>query len=187
MSINLVQLSKTMAFALRHHPEQFGLYLDDEGWVPVEELLTALRQRRHKWQNVSADDFATVIAQSDKKRYEMRDGLIRAYYGHSIAQKMVREPTVPPETLFHGTTPEAARLIKTQGLKTMRRQYVHLSEDQETARQVALRRTSRPVVLEVRAGEAHQQGTAFYLGNEKVWLADPIPPAFIKPARKTPA
>jgi RNA:NAD 2'-phosphotransferase (TPT1/KptA family) len=34
--INLVQLSKTMAFALRHHPERFGLFLDDEGWVPVD-------------------------------------------------------------------------------------------------------------------------------------------------------
>ncbi len=174
MSIDLKRLSKTMAYALRHHPEEFNLRLDGEGWVWQEELLAALRQRRSEWRQLSMDDLAAVIAQSDKKRYE-----IRAYYGHSLAQKIVREAAIPPAILFHGTTPDAARQIKVQGLRPMNRQYIHLSEDEETARQVALRRTNRPVILEIRALEAHQQHISFYLGNEKVWLADPIPPAFI--------
>jgi putative RNA 2'-phosphotransferase len=179
MTIDPLRLSKTMAYALRHHPEQFHLQLDAEGWVLVVDLLAALRQRTPSWQQIDIDDLVAAIAQSDKKRYEIRDDKIRAYYGHSIAQKMEREASVPPTTLFHGTTPEAALMIKNQGLKIMGRQYVHLSEDLETARQVALRRTRRPVILEVRARDAHQQGIVFYLGNDSVWLADPIPPAFI--------
>ena len=61
----------------------------------------------------------------------------------------------------------------------LKRQYVHLSTDEKTARQVALRRTSSPVILRVVALKAHQQGVHFYPGNENVWLADAIPPAFI--------
>lgn len=178
--INHTQLSKTMAFALRHHPEQFGLFLDDEGWVPVEDLLFALRQHRSDWQQLRAEDFAAVIAQSEKQRYEMRDGMIRAYYGHSTPQKIERKPTIPPEVLFHGTTPQAAAQIRIEGLKTMRRQHVHLSEDIDTARQVALRRTQRPIILRVHAREAYEQGIQFYSGNDKVWLAEPVPPGFIE-------
>lgn len=175
----LVQLSKTMAYALRHQPTQFGLTLDDEGWVTVDDLLAALRRHRSDWQDLRAEDFAEVIAQSDKQRYEMRDDKIRAYYGHSTPHKIMQTATTPPAILFHGTTPQAASTIRVQGLKPMKRQYVHLSAEEETARQVALRRTQRPVLLRVSALEAYQQGIKFYLGNDMVWLAEPIPPRFI--------
>ena len=175
----LVQLSKTMAYALRHQPGQFGLTLDEEGWVPIDDLVAALRRHRHDWQDVGAEDFAQVIEQSEKKRYEMRDGKIRAYYGHSTPQKVTLEASTPPAILFHGTTPRAARSIHVEGLKPMKRQYVHLSADLETARQVALRRTPRPVILRVSALEAHQEDIKFYLGNDSVWLAEQVPPRFI--------
>jgi putative RNA 2'-phosphotransferase len=35
------------------------------------------------------------------------------------------------------------------------------------------------VVLIVRARQAYAAGVSFYLGNEKVWLADRIPPEWI--------
>ncbi len=41
MKEELVQLSRTMSYALRHHPESFGLVLDSEGWVPVDDLLAS--------------------------------------------------------------------------------------------------------------------------------------------------
>lgn len=91
-----------------------------------------------------------------------------------------RKPTLPPEWLFHGTTPQAASRIHTEGLKTMRRQHVHLSEDIDTARQVALRRTQQPVILRVRARQAYEGGIQFYSGNDKVWLAEPVPADFIE-------
>jgi putative RNA 2'-phosphotransferase len=176
----LIQLSKTMAYALRHQPAQFGLTLDEEGWVSVGELADALRRHRRDWQDLRVEDFTEVIAQSEKPRYELREGKIRAYYGHSTPQKITQEATFPPAILFHGTTPYAARSIHVEGLKPMKRQYVHLSADEETARQVALRRTHKPIILRVSALEAYQQGVKFYLGNDLVWLAEPIPAQFIR-------
>lgn len=180
MNNDLVQLSRTMSYALRHHPEEFGLKLDDEGWVAVEQLLWALRKRRQAWRDLREEDFASVIVQSEKQRFEMRNGMIRAYYGHSVEQKIVREPTTPPTRLFHGTTPDVLQAIRSTGLRPMTRQYVHLSDDEATARQVALRRTRTPVILEISALQAYQHGIKFYLGNDMVWLADSIPPEFIQ-------
>src|SRR5579859_355155 len=178
MDQNLTQLSRTMSYALRHDPQNFGLTLDEEGWVPVQDLLLALR-RRSAWRALREEDFAAVIAQSEKRRFEMLDGKIRAYYGHSVPQKIERTAALPPVTLFHGTTPQAAQAIRVEGLRPMNRQYVHLSADTATARQVALRRTAQPVILHIAAQQAHQQGITFYLGNDNVWLADHIPPEFI--------
>ncbi|MFO0264450.1 MAG: RNA 2'-phosphotransferase, partial [Planctomycetota bacterium] len=42
------------------------------------------------------------------------------------------------------------------------------------------RKAKEPVLLRVRSLEASESGVAFYEGNEKVWLADAIPPEFIE-------
>jgi putative RNA 2'-phosphotransferase len=62
----------------------------------------------------------------------------------------------------------------------MERQYVHLSPDTETAVRVGARHDSRPVVLTVRAAEAHAAGVEFYQADEAVYLAKRIPPEFLQ-------
>lgn len=179
MEEKLVQLSRTMSYALRHNPQQYGLTLDNDGWVSVADLLHALSSQHNSWQHLSEADFAAVIAQSEKQRFEMRDDRIRAFYGHSVPVQAAKKPETPPAVLYHGTTPQAARTIRIEGLKPMKRQYVHLSADEATARQVALRRTQQPVILKIETARAIQQGINFYLGNDMVWLADFIPPDVI--------
>jgi len=179
MDRNLVRLSKTISHALRHKPEEYGLKLDAEGWVEIEDLLTALRKRSSAWQYIALSDIETIMAESEKQRFELHAGRIRAFYGHSTDEKIEREPVVPPDELYHGTTAQAAAAIGKEGLKSMRRQYVHLSADVKTARSVALRHTGQPVILRIDAHKAYEQGIHFYHGNEEVWLTDSIPPEFI--------
>jgi putative RNA 2'-phosphotransferase len=57
----------------------------------------------------------------------------------------------------------------------MGRQYVHLSVDERTAFEVGRRKAAVPTLLRVHAVAAHRSGVAFYVGNEKVWLADFVP------------
>ncbi|MBX5450571.1 RNA 2'-phosphotransferase [Thermogemmatispora sp.] len=177
--IDYVKLSRTVAHALRHQPALYGLELDEEGWVPVAALLAALRQRHPGWRKVRQEDLEIMMATADKQRYELRDGKIRALYGHSLPRRLPREEAIPPQILYHGTSPTALPAIRREGLRPMRRQYVHLSTDIATARQVGRRRTRQPVVLEVRAREASEHGVHFYRGNDQVWLADAIPPTFL--------
>jgi len=147
----------------------------------VEALLAALRKRRREWRDLSEIDLVTMMEQATKRRYEITDGQIRALYGHSVEQKIEKEAAVPPDILYHGTAPAVAVIILQEGLKPMRRQYVHLSIDEQTARIVGRRKAPEPVILKVRASEAHRAGVVFYHGNEDIWLADAVPPQFIEP------
>jgi putative RNA 2'-phosphotransferase len=178
--LNYKTLSKTVALALRHKPWLFELELDDDGWAPVGDLLGVLQERRAEWADLSEADLDTMISLADKPRYEMRQGRIRALYGHSLAHKLAKTPAKPPEILYHGTPQSAVRTILAEGLKPMGRQYVHLSAGRDTAQQVGSRKDNRPAMLAIMAAEAHINGVPFYQGNEMVWLADYVPPQFIE-------
>ncbi|MDR3510263.1 MAG: RNA 2'-phosphotransferase [Caulobacteraceae bacterium] len=178
--MDLTNLSRAVSHALRHEPWLYELELDEAGWVPVDALLAALRAENSSWASLSQADLAQMIARSDKKRHELNDGRIRALYGHSTPQRLLREPAEPPSVLYHGTSPETAEQIVREGLKPMGRQYVHLSIDTATAEQVGRRKAKAPVIMRVKAEAAHVGGVPFYRGNDLVWLADAIPPAFIE-------
>ncbi|MBN1313439.1 MAG: RNA 2'-phosphotransferase [Anaerolineae bacterium] len=179
MKREMVRLSKAIARALRHSPWLFELEIDQEGWTPIDDLLEALSRARDEWRSLTRDDLMELIAQSDKKRYQIEGDKIRAYYGHSLPGRLLKTPAQPPDVLYHGTTDQVLDAIRKIGLLPMRRQYVHLSTEQETANLVAQRKKGKIVILEIRAGEAYQDGIGFYLGNEMVWLSDPIPPEYI--------
>ena len=175
-------LSRTVSHALRHEPESYGLAPDSEGWVPVGALLAALERSSAQWAVLRESNLEDMIRFAAKQRHELKDGRIRALYGHSTAARIEKAAKQPPEMLYHGTDGRAASLILVEGLKPMGRQYAHLSVDEETARVVGKRRDRRPAILSIRAGDAWRSGVAFYEGNDSVWLADHVSPAFISPA-----
>jgi putative RNA 2'-phosphotransferase len=179
MEPRLVRLSKTVSHALRHAPWQYKLELDDAGWVPIVALLNALRDTRPEWRTLTTDDLSAVLAQSDKCRFEMAEGRIRALYGHSVPQRLAKTTAIPPATLYHGTSARALAAIRAEGLRPMGRQYVHLSMDPAMAQQVAGRKPGPSVILQIRAADAQKAGVVFYRGNDQVWLADAVPPGFI--------
>lgn len=176
--MNYTKLSKTTGYALRHAPWEYELEMDETGRVPVEQLLHALREEA-EWKDLTENDLAAMIEQSDKKRYELKDGMIRAYYGHSIPMKIIKEEKMPPETLYHGTARRFLKSIMEKGLLPSGRQYVHLSLDTEMAQTVGRRRDGKPCILRIDAGRAWRDGLKFYYGNESVWLADTVPVKYI--------
>lgn len=172
-------LSREISYALRHAPWEYELEMDEEGWVPVEQLLDALH-RTEKWSNISEKDLKDMIERSEKKRHELADGKIRAFYGHSIPQKILKVEKTPPNVLYHGTARRFLDSINEKGLLPRSRQYVHLSQDIETAENVGKRHDDKPVVLVIDSKRAWDDGIKFYIGNEKVWLADAIPSKYIR-------
>lgn len=179
MNSRLTSISKEVSYALRHAPQEYGLELDGEGFVPVEALLDALNGRHPTRRAVTQEDLEESVATSDKRRHEIVGGRIRALYGHSVQETIKRVPSTPPSVLYHGTTHRTLGQILKEGLKPMGRQLVHLSADVETAEQVGKRRDRNPVILLVDAAAAHEDGIAFYEGNDKVWLADTVPPQYL--------
>lgn len=173
------KISHVMSHALRHEPWLYGLELDENGWTSVDDILSVLRVENSKWCGVTVLTLEGIIELSDKKRFEIYGGCIRALYGHSFLKKLKKQPVSPPAELYHGTSIEAATWILKDGLLPMKRQYVHLSIDKETAIMVGKRKSMHPVLLRVGSQDAVQHGVDFYQGNDIVWLADYIPKEYI--------
>ena len=180
MAIDFVKLSKAVSHALRHEPWFYGLELDPEGWAPVDELLAALADTDPAWCELSRADLARMIETSTKARHELRENRIRARYGHSTPGRIPKSPEAPPEFLYHGTSPLRIAAIRRDGLQPMTRQYVHLAASHEIALVVGRRKAPGPVVIEVLSARAWQEGVPFYRGNDVTWLADSVPPGFLK-------
>ena len=173
--MNLVELSKEISYALRHAPWEFELELDEQGFVPIAQLLHALNESNEFEREIIQADLEQIIATSEKKRHEIVGDKIRALYGHTIPQIIKKEPGIPPAVLYHGTTHRALPQILQDGLKPMQRQYVHLSINVETATRVGKRRDPEPVILKIDTEAAQKAGIQFYIGNGKVWLCKEVP------------
>jgi putative RNA 2'-phosphotransferase len=179
MDLNLTKLSRTVSHALRHEPSLYGLELDSCGWVHMIDLVVSLRRRRAEWRKLGENEIIEMISKSDKHRFEVYEGKIRALYGHSIPGRVLKVPAQPPAILFHGTSSRFIKQIKHEGLKPRRRQYVHLSVDQDTALLVAKRKDGMSIVISVQAGKAYHDGISFYQGNRTTWLADHVSPDYL--------
>jgi putative RNA 2'-phosphotransferase len=173
------RLSRTLSMMLRHDPSRFGLVLDGDGWASLPDVLVALRAADSEWSNLSREDLERMIAAATKQRHQVSGNLIRALYGHSTPDEISHDVASPPAVLYHGTSPDAWTLIQFEGLRPMRRQFVHLSVDPETAQVVGRRKARVPVVLRVRALDAHYEGVSFMVGNDRVWLVSHVPRKFI--------
>ena len=178
MIFDYTALSKEISYALRHAPQEYGLTLDEQGWGPVESLINTLK-KRERYSDLTVQDIAKMIQASEKKRHELVGDRIRALYGHSTEEKIKKDAVQPPDVLYHGTVHKFLGKILEQGLISKDRQYVHLSQDRETAITVGKRRDENPAVLCIDAVAAWKDGIKFYHGSETIWLADDIPAKYI--------
>ncbi len=179
------RLSKLMSFLLRHMPGEAGLSLDKSGWVDIDELVYGIK---NVWRNKNLYNWLTrehvvaVVLLDPKGRFEISGEKIRARYGHS--RELGLDLSYPEDTsskiLYHGTTIDRLSGILREGIKPVKRQYVHLSTSPEDACNVGRRHGRRPVVLVVSAGCLRQRGLKILYAGEAVRLVDHVPPRCIK-------
>ena len=175
----LERVSKFLSYVLRHEPASIGLTLDGQGWVDIDEL-TSKANSSDQGIPLTHALLQKVVFTNDKKRFTIsKDGKkIRAAQGHSVNVDLQVKPVEPPEFLFHGTANRFLDRILAEGLNPQQRQYVHLSEDIETATAVG-QRYGKPVILTIKALLVHEQGFMFYLSENRVWLTNFFPIKFM--------
>jgi len=165
--------SKQISYILRHNPASVGLSVDANGWVWVDALCSALE--------ITFDDLKEIVETNNKQRFEfdVSATMIRARQGHSIPVDLELKPIEPPDVLLHGTKENVLDLILVSGISKMSRQYVQLSETQQTAIEVANRRSGRSVILRINAKEMYADGYEFFLSANGVWMTEHVPPKYI--------
>jgi putative RNA 2'-phosphotransferase len=171
---NYIQIGKTIAYLLRHNPED--LVMDKNGYVSVSSLLNKV--------DITQQELDHIVDTNDKKRlaYNEDKSKIRASQGHSIKVDVQLKASRPPRVLYHGTTSESYEKIKKTGLDKMRRLHVHLTDDYKIAYSVGKRysKYKEPIVLEIDSAKMNTDGFKFFKSENDVWLTDNVPSKYIR-------
>lgn len=174
-------MSKFLSLLLRHHPEFLELKLDEHGWIEVQELLDRINYDRIN--KLYLSQLRYIVKSDSKQRFELKteNGIeyIRAQYGHSIRVDLGHEELEPPEILYHGTAEKSLASIKEYGILHRGRQFVHLTENRNTAVATGARH-GKPVVLKVYAKKLYEAGVPFYRAPNGIWLTKYVERDFIE-------
>ncbi len=165
------RISKFLSGLLRHYPHNFGLKVDEYGWTNLRDVVRILKERY----GISRNVLELIVKFDPKGRFEIKDGKIRAKYGHSIDVKVNwSECGEIPQKLYHGTSPNNVESIMMEGLKPMKRKEVHLSATVEDAIEVGRRHHPQPVVLVIDTECLRMFADVRKKG--KVYTTDYVPP-----------
>lgn len=165
------RIGKSLSYWLRHKPESIGIELDEEGWTDLQTLCT---NTNHK-----LEEILEAVKHCEKKRFDIKDGRIRAKQGHSVPLKIKYKEVSPNIPLFHGTKEQFLCQIQEYGLLPMKRHHVHLSKSKEEAKKVGDRRQGKTVVLLIDTEKMIEAGHKFYVSENEVYLTDKIPYDYI--------
>ena len=156
------RLSKRMAYQLRHHGPNNDVLIDNAGFASMDDLALALE--------VDSSHLLAVAEHPGEPRFEVRDGRIRALYGHSL--DVVIDAGIKigaPTSLYHGSSWSALDAIVHDGLIPMQRRVVHLTNNAEEAMAVGERKGA-PLVLAV--DQCHNEEPV----AEGIWVAAGVLP-----------
>ncbi len=156
------RLSKAMAYQLRHHGPANGVLIDKTGFATMDDLALALK--------VDSSQLLAVAEHPGEPRFEVRDGRIRALYGHSLDVVIDAGIKVgAPTSLYHGSSWSALEAIVRDGLVPMQRRVVHLTNIAEEAMAVG-KRKGAPLVLAI--DQSHDEEPV----AEGIWVAASVLP-----------
>ena len=179
----LEALAKMLTYVLCHRPDEFGLVLDLEGFVPVKQLLQALAAESG-WGHVRRHHLEQVTGLLHPPRFEMAGDRIR---GLVPGPADLRRPgEEPPTLLYIAIPPKAHERVFESGLKAPRGQELLLAATPEKALKLGHRRSPDPILVTVQAQAAARVGLTFQTYGEGLCLAQEIPRKFLQLASPPP-
>jgi len=183
----LEAISRIITGILRHFPEKFGVQLDEKGWAKIDDITEGIKNKERKFRWLKAQHVESFILTDPKGRFQMdpMERKVRAVYGHSISVDLSDLPKDNiPDKLFYAIVPEEEEFITEIGIKPGERKWVHLSKSYEEAYIAGRHRSEDPLVLEINAKDAIENGVEIHRATKTIYISKDIPPAFIKKARK---
>jgi putative RNA 2'-phosphotransferase len=170
----VIALRKLIAYILQHRPDEFGLVLDEEGFISLKELQQAITEE-DTWSYVRRSHIIEAISDGNREQFELTDDRIR----DALFTPIPYEPALTPKILYQGIRRRAYPHILRQGLAPQGRTYCILATSPELARRMGRRRDPDPILVEIQAQRACEKGVIFYQANPLIYLANHIPPSHI--------
>ncbi len=178
----LNRVGRIMAGVLRHFPDKFGVDMDAQGWVEIDQLVQRMREQKDRLHWVKAYHVEAIVATDPKGRYQSDGEQVRATYGHSMPLDLDLPTDEVPDELFYPVTEEELDVVLERGLLPTDRQKVHLSSTYDNAVAAGERRAEAPIILVVDATKAQESGCVIAQAGKTVYVTDHVPAEYVRRA-----
>ncbi len=169
------QLEKMMSYILGRRPDEFGLVLNDQGFVRLKDLLKAISEEPG-WGYVRKSHIHKVLMTSCEKSFVLENDRIKAVCRDDALNP--EEEIVPPKLLYHCVRRRAYPVVCRQGIIPLGQPPVLLATTEELAQRMGKRRDPAPVLLTVQAQRAFEAGLRFSKQGELIYITDHVPAGY---------
>jgi putative RNA 2'-phosphotransferase len=165
-----------MIYMLGHSPDEFGIVPDKNGYVGIKELLQAMHEEPDM-PHTNEGGINEVLMSDERELFESVEKSIRA-----VSRQWVLDTTLPatdiPPILFTPVRRKAHYLVLEKGFLKREDHSYCLTPDREMAERIGKRKDQKPVIIEVMALKAANEGVHIS-GFGGLYLASEIPERFI--------
>ena len=181
----LEALARMLAYMLGHHPDEFGLVLAEDGFIPVKQLHQALI-REPGWGFVRRHHLDQVVSLLQPPAFELVEERLRCLKPGPAPR---RHPGMaPPPLLYLAIPPKSHERVWQEGLKAADGQELVLARTRELALKLGRRRAPAPILITIQAQAAAKSGLAFTGYGAELFLALALPREFLQmPAPPPPS
>ena len=173
----LADLARLLTYLLCHRPDEFGLVLAADGFIPVKQVLQALTGEPD-WGFVRRHHLDQMAALMQPPAFELAHDQIRSLAPGPA--RLRRPEATPPALLYTAIPPKAHGRVWEEGLKPPLEQELVLAATRETAMKLGRRRAPEPVIVTVQTQAALRAGIAFQGYGDELFLAPALPREFIQ-------
>ncbi|MFA5111032.1 MAG: RNA 2'-phosphotransferase [Desulfobaccales bacterium] len=160
-------LARMLTYILGHRPDEFGLVLSPEGFVPIKHLLQVLTAEPG-WGFVRRHHLDQVVGLMSPPAFEIVEDRIRALEPAHLRREAGESP---PTLLYAAIPPKAHSRVWEEGLKPLPEGELVLAATPELALKLGRRRAPDPILVTVQAQAAARRRIAFTGYGEGLYLA----------------
>ena len=158
-------------------PDEFGLVPDKEGYINLKELLKAINEDPHMGY-VRESHIREVLLHDRDDVFEINGKNIKSTQ-RSFTLRNKQPEMYPPKILYKGIKRKAYPFILKSGLLPGSKEHIVMTKDKDLALRLARRLDQKPIILEIKAGAATENGIPFFLFGDSIYLTDKVPIQFI--------
>jgi len=170
---NLKKLANFILYILGRRPDEFGLVPDNQGFVKIKSLLSAVNEEEG-FKYVRRFHIDDIISSLPDFPLETADSLIRVKNFHNLPKQAIA--VNPPKLLYACVRKKAYPFVLEKGIHPAGGEKVLLSSTEEMAEKIGKRFDHSPVLLTVHVRKAIDAGVLFYTSGE-LYCSDIIPPS----------
>ena len=168
------KLANFMHYVLGLHPDEFGLVLDEMGYIKIKSLLQALHEDP-EWRFVRHGLINELIMTTNPAPIEIKDKFIRA-----TDRSGIPAPSTPvdpiPKLLYVPIRQRSHYSTTINGMQAVNEiPHIVLATEESMAQRLGRRIDNHPVIVTVKVAESQSRGTVFQQYGNSLYLANHLP------------